>query len=134
MKTEFLKKIILIAIPVLLVSACDFDLEDPKNTSDDQTLMVRKLTSVPLKVDGMDSTTFEARIPKDAGHLDINFKTTLGTFPRTASKEIKEYADSIIGNYRFAYVTFKAGNDIGTANITVETIGQRRRILVTLTR
>ncbi len=117
----------------LLIISCATELEDPTKIDKNEVLKVSIIGLSNLKTNSTDSTVLVARIPRTAGHLDVSFKTTLGIFPKTASKEIKEYADSTLDNYRMAFVTFKPASDAGVAYVTVEVATQRRRISVAIT-
>lgn len=74
-----------------------------------------------------DTAFIFAKIPKDAGTVDITFTTTAGTFIEAAAKTIKQLTDSIDGGHRYAKVVFVSDTNVATVYITAEATNARTR-------
>lgn len=123
-----MKKIILLLLIGLTYSSiCCTKLEDPNAVINDEILQITAIKST-LLANNTDTTHIIARIPKDAGRLDITFTTTRGTFKLAAAKTIKQIADSISGNYRFATTVLKSDSTKGDCFITAETGSERNHL------
>jgi hypothetical protein len=125
-----MKKRFTLMLFLLGAQACNSRLEDPDSIPPDETLQLTS-TVVVLSATGMDTTILVARIPKDAGILDISFSTTAGTFVKSGTKSIKQLADSLNGDYRYASTQMVSDTSPATVYITAETQGARKRINIT---
>lgn len=119
---------------ILLIS-CNSSLEKPYSVNPDEIMLFSLEGPSPLDWNKRDSTKLIVRLPKTAGQLDVNFKTTLGKFRRTSATEISQYADIMIDdNYRYAVVYLSATDTAGVAQITASVTGQRRTSSIQITR
>ena len=105
-------------------------LEDPDEVKPSDILEISVNGLNQLRTYGRDQTTIIARVPKDAGRIDITFKTTAGIFTFSGAKEIKVFADSVSEDYRYAQTILKTDSTIGTAYITAEIPQARRRLAI----
>lgn len=125
MKNKFRILILIIAL------GCNSPLEDPDHVPAEKML---QLTGDPSSIPshGQGRAVITARIPKEAGILDVTFKTTSGTFPQVNAKEIKEYTDSLAGDYRYASTTLVSDTAKVTAYVTAEVKSSRVRIPIVI--
>lgn len=116
---------------IIVVKSCVFKLEDPDQIQPEEILYLYTKES-ELISNGIDKTTVIARIPKNAGRLDIKFKTSKGLFIYSGTNEVKEYADSVAGRFRYAQTLIKSDTIPGIAYITadVEKIRRRTSIII----
>lgn len=61
-----------------------------------------------LSADGVDTTVIIARLPKDAGLVDVSFSTSSGTFIYSGSRSDKQYARLTDEDYRYAKTILKS--------------------------
>ncbi|MEQ9438094.1 MAG: hypothetical protein RIG62_03570 [Cyclobacteriaceae bacterium] len=110
----------------MLLGRCDdVALEDPSTVSSEEVMQLT-VSPINLPAYGEEIAQVIVRIPKDAGQLDVTFRTSAGLFPVTAAKEIKAFADSIRDDYRFARVILRSDTTLGTVYITAEVPNARR--------
>jgi len=79
---------------------------------------------------GKGKTWVMARIPKEAGILDITFTTTAGKFVQVNDKIIKQLTDSLVDPYRYASTTLISDTTKGDVYITAEAKSIRKRIKI----
>lgn len=121
---------------LFILSACIFcigcssKLENADLVDPNEILKVSSAKTV-LQADGKDTTIVLARIPNDAGKLDITFTTTAGVFVQSGAKTIKQFADSITDQYRYAKVILKTDTVANAVYVTAETSSARSRIIIT---
>ena len=112
-------------------------LVDPNEiNADDALLTLAKNGKTQLRADGKDQAVILARLPEKTGIVDVSFSTTAGTFIYSNSKEVKELADSVSGNYRYARTvlqtdSLKASEISKQVFVTVEVSGTRSRLSLT---
>jgi hypothetical protein len=123
-----MRKLILICITATIF-ACSSDLEDPDAVPEDQKLQIYT-TKSSLVADTRDTTRVFCRLPVDAGRTDIIFTTSKGAFLESNALTVKQYADSVAGNYRFAAVTLRSDTSRTLVFITAETGTSRKRISI----
>lgn len=107
-------------------------LEDPDLIPEEEQLQLFS-SKDSLIADGKDIAFVFARLPYDAGKLDINFTTTKGLFNQVGAKTIKQTADSIAGEYRFSKVILQSDTSKGEVTITAEvatTNVSRKRLII----
>lgn len=75
--------------------------DDPSEFPLDEQIYVYPYRT-KLNADGKDTTVVVARLPKDAGLVDVSFSTSAGSFIYSGEKSDKQYARRVIGNYRYA--------------------------------
>jgi hypothetical protein len=118
--------LILIELLTLITSSCSSKLEDPDMISEDQKLQVLTGRNNIL-ANGNDTTLVFARVPYDAGRVDITFTTTQGIFVESKDKTIMQFTDSVSGTYRYARVILRSDSTKGVVYITAETGTSRNR-------
>ena len=126
-----MKYISILAFSILLsLSGCNSKLEDPDNVDPSKSLV---LTSSRDSVHsgGTAAARIIARVPKDAGILDISFTTTAGNFAQSGGKSIKQLSDSLSVGYRYAAVTLTSDATRGTVYVTAEAKTARTRLRLT---
>jgi hypothetical protein len=104
-------------------------LEDPNDVKTTEGLQII-VANDTLIVHVVDTTAIWAKVPKDAGIIDISFTATAGLFIATASKTIKQMADSLGSDGRYAKVIYVADTVAATVYITAETSNVRARTTI----
>lgn len=121
----------LILLAQLLI-ACS-PLEEPDTVQLNDMIYV-KTGKTSLKADGKDTTYVTARIPVDAGEVDISFSASAGTFPKSGGQSISEFARQKDDTYRYATVLFLSGSmPLDSVWITAEVTQARNRCSLTFT-
>jgi hypothetical protein len=109
-------------LSTMLTFSCSDDLEEPSKVASDDIL---KLT-VNKNVKNL--TTVLVRVPKDAGQIDVTFTTSGGFFSFNSLRTIKQFTDSIAGDYRYTRTELRPDTTKGPVYITAETTFARRRV------
>jgi hypothetical protein len=91
---------------ILTIVGCT-PLEDPDTVQLNDKLFV-KAGKKNMKANGKDTTYIVARIPVDAGMVDISFSASAGSFPKSGGQSISEFATLKDDTYRYATVLFQA--------------------------
>lgn len=121
--------IVAITICLCLVSGCS-KLEDPDAINNDAKIQVTTSRATLLS-NASDTTLVIARVPADAGVVDVTFSTTNGKFIQSADKSVKQQTDSLSANYRYARVILRSDTSKGTVYITAESGTARNRTTIT---
>ncbi|MBH8567728.1 hypothetical protein KB206_02455 [Microvirga sp. STS02] len=124
-----MKRIILLAsalAAVWVLGGCS-PLEDPALVAPEEILLLSVTGKKQLVANGQDKTVLLARVPKEAGQVIITFTTSAGSFPFNNTKIIKQFADSIQGDYRYARTLLRSDTTKGTVYLTAETPQASRR-------
>ncbi len=116
-------------LTVYAVSSCS-KLEDPDALSNSERVQLI-ISKTILAANASDTTHVTARIPAEAGRIDVTFTTTNGSFIVAAAKTVKQIADSVSGNYRYSTTILKSDSSKGTVYITVEAGTDRNRATIT---
>ncbi|GHN00436.1 hypothetical protein WSM22_19250 [Cytophagales bacterium WSM2-2] len=120
----------LLSFMLIIAAGCNSTLEDPDSLPADKTLQLSAdLTSIPSGGGG--KTLVLARVPKEAGLLDITFTATAGLFREANNKTVKDLTDSLVSDYRYASAVLVSDATKGTVYITAEAKTSRVRITVT---
>lgn len=119
----------------ICVLACNSELEDPAAIDASEHLQVSaSRTAITAKNKTTspkgETTRIFARLPKKAGVQDVSFSTTAGKFLESASDDVKQLADSVNGEYRYAPVTLRSDTTKGPVYVTAEVKSQRQRIII----
>ena len=125
-----MKVIFLSLLMSILFVGCSSELEDPDAVTREQMIRVTTTKNI-LQANASDTTLVTAQIPKSAGRLDISFTSTKGSFIQSDAKTIKQLADSISGDYRYATTVLKSDSSKGQVYITAETGSARNRTSLT---
>lgn len=126
-------KTILVILTLLTAVGCNSKLEDPESVPPAEVLLLQT-GKKELLYATLDTTTVTARIPKEAGTMDVKFTATHGTFVASSSKTVSQYADSIAGNYRYAVVLFTSDSSLTTVYVTAEINSVRERTTLKFTK
>lgn len=113
-------------------SACNSELEDPDAVDSDHQLNLSVSDSI-VSTGGAEKIKVFARVPEKAGRVEIVFSSSAGAFTAAtpnAKFTVKQIADSIVNNYRFARVDFISDAIVGDVYITAEARGARTRIRI----
>ena len=111
---------------MLWIAGCS-KLEDPDQIKPEDIIFV-SVGKISLKADGKDTTHVTARIPVDAGNVDISFSASAGKFPVSGGQTISEYAQQKDKKYRYATVVFQSGAvPMDSVWITAEVTQARNR-------
>jgi hypothetical protein len=124
-----MNKIFLSTLIICLSIGCNSPLEDTDSIAPEKTLQLStSLPSIPSGAKG--KTLVRARIPKEAGILDVTFSTTAGVFVQANAKTIKQLTDSLADPYRYASVTLVSDTTKGDVYITAEAKSIRKHIKI----
>jgi hypothetical protein len=108
---------------------CNTILENP-DAADSTKLLVLSSSKTSLQSGGA-STRVIARLPLSAGITDVTFITSAGNFVQVGAKTVKQLADSLSNDCRFAAVTLASDATKGTVYITAEAKTVRTRFNIT---
>ncbi len=129
-----MKKIIACSLALLWNAGCTEPEKVDNVALADKLLLTTKPIKSQIKADGKDTAYLLARLPHDAGVVDVTFTTTGGTFVFSGGSEIKDYADSSDGTYRYATALLKADTIPKQVYVTAEIASVRNRISLTFTK
>jgi hypothetical protein len=124
-----MKKILFSTIIICLAIGCNSPLEDPDSIDPEKTLQLSTPTSY-IQSDQKGKTLIRARIPIEAGALEIAFSTTAGSFIQVNAKNIKQLADSIVDPYRYATATLTSDTTKGEVFVSAEVKSIRKYIKI----
>jgi hypothetical protein len=127
-------KITLLSILALLIFAlsCNSELEDPDAVDPNQQLILTVSDSI-VTSGGLEKVKIFARVPEKVGRVEIIFSSSAGIFTAAtpnAKFTVKQIADSVVSNYRFARADFISDAIIGDVYITAEARSARTRIKI----
>lgn len=116
-----------IAIALSVFSCTDSELEDPERILPDETLFL-EVGATQIRYAAQDTTTVTARIPREAGILDVKFTATHGTFVASNGNTISERTEIMDEDYRYAMVRFTSDSSSTTVYLTAEVSTLRKRL------
>lgn len=129
-----MNKVFPLGLSVALASVSCSTLEDSDSVKPEEVLELTVQGQTQLIGNGKSRTAFLVRVPKSATQREITFTTSGGFFIYNNLKAIKQFADSIAGDYCFTRTVLRSDTVKGPVYIIAETPFARRRVSVTFTK